>query len=58
MKFFCSQCRKDFELEVEQEFRTKTNQRMGKANCPLCEMDLYRRLDTDYDVGKIGEEKF
>ena len=57
MKFFCSQCRAEKEIEIFEEFRTKTNQRMGKTKCPTCEMALYRRLDTDYDLGDIGEEK-
>lgn len=57
MKFFCSQCRTEQDISVVEEFKTKTNQRMGKAQCPVCKMGLYRRLDTDYDLGQLAEEK-
>ena len=50
MKFFCSQCRKDFDLDKFETFKTKTNLKMAKTNCPLCGLELFRRLDTDYDV--------
>jgi hypothetical protein len=50
MKFFCAQCRKDHDIEKFEEFRTKTNLRMGKAICPVCGLELFRRLDTDYDL--------
>lgn len=50
MKFYCSQCHKDFNIDNFEEFKTKTNLRMGKTICPVCGLELYRRLDTDYDL--------
>ena len=57
MNFFCSQCRKEREIDQFEEFRTKTNLRMGKANCPVCKLELFRRLDTDYHIPIESPEK-
>ncbi len=52
MKFFCSQCKQEIEEDKFEEFRTKTNLRMGKINCLVCGLTLFRRLDTDYHLEK------
>lgn len=56
MKFFCSQCRKEFDLKKFEEFQTKTGKKMGKSNCPVCDLAVYRRLDTDYDITDIDKQ--
>lgn len=57
MKFFCSQCRKEIDINKFEEFRTKTNLRMGKAKCPVCDFELFRRLDADYHLVDDKKEK-
>lgn len=50
MKFFCSQCRSEREVKKFEEFKSKHNLRMAKTVCPVCGLELFRRLDTDYHV--------
>ncbi len=57
MRFFCSQCRKEYNLEAFEEFITKTGKKMGKTTCPVCGMVLFRRLDTDYHVESEQEKQ-
>ena len=57
MKFFCSQCRKDYKIDSYVEFPTKSGRRMGKASCPVCGLQLFRRLDTDYQIETDQQKK-
>lgn len=57
MKFFCAQCRTDREIEKFEEFRTKHNLPMAKANCPICGSELFRKLDVGVVKGKRRNKK-
>ncbi len=52
MKFFCIQCKTEQDLDTFEEFLTKHNFKMAKANCPVCGFPLYRKLDSSLEPEK------
>lgn len=45
MKFFCAKCRAERETEEFEEFKTKHNIKMARAKCPICGLEVYKKLE-------------
>jgi len=40
MQFYCPQCQKTVEAEIETTLTTKLNQTAYKSHCPVCKQDM------------------